>query len=151
MSVITNLETVPNRLEIVYRVLRDVGEAGIPERDFRQILAPRSLTRSEASPIATSVIQEARRLGIIVLEDGVFRLSPALSSGPTSLLPWFETVLLDPARAEEVGQLNVPYALAWLLEQDPSHRFGFSDNIQELVTTQCGADVNGFELTEARS
>lgn len=150
MSVISNLLATPNRIEIVYRFLVTYELGKIAKEDLRQVLSPPALTGS----IANDVINEATRLGIIELTpDGYYHLSPELRESPSpNFLDWLEVCLLDPNRAEKIGQAKFPFALAWLLEQDPAEPFEFGDNISDIITGQCGADVEAFEMTNrARS
>jgi hypothetical protein len=155
MSVISSLPVTPNRIEIVYRYLRYCGDNGVAKDDLMQTLSPPALkSGSGRSSIAQDVVREASRIGIIVLDsDGCYRLSPELrDTHDLDLLEWLESILLDPVRAKKAGQPDFPYALAWLLEQNPAEPFEFGDNIAGLIASQCGTDVNAFGMTNrARS
>lgn len=150
MSVIGNLTATPNRIEIVYRYLGTCEEGDITKEDLRQVLCPPTLESS----MANDVINEATRLGVLeITSEGHYQLTSELRQTlPPNFLEWLESRLLNPTQAEKVDQANFPYALAWLLEQDPAKPFEFGDNISDLVAAQCGVDVGAFELTNrARS
>ncbi len=150
MSVISNLPATPNRIEIVYRYLSTCDDLGVPKVDLHRMLCPPALKGG----IANDVVNEANQLGLIeVMANGNYRLSSDLSQIPNlNFLEWLELRLLDLVQAEQAGQSNFPYALAWLLEQDPAKPFEFGDNITDLIAAQCGTDVEAFEMTNrARS
>lgn len=155
MSVISTLAATPSRAEIVYRFLRHSGGTGVaPDVLLKTLSSPGLTDGGGRSGIAADVVRECKRLGIITVEaDGCYRLCPALChANDTGFLLWLEAILLDPTKAEAADQASFPYALAWLLEQDPAEPFEFGDNISDLITSQCGSEVDAFGLTNrARS
>lgn len=149
MSVLTNLVVTPNRVAIVSRFVAQRGEAGISRADLRAFLAPRSLRNADSDATAETVIREACSLGVIVEDgEGVVRSGPAVAITDDPMVQ-IERILMEPALAEEAGQLRFGYALAWFLTCDPAQPLAFTESVTRRVADDCGDDINSYDLTNA--
>jgi hypothetical protein len=155
MSVISSVTCVPNRVAIVLTTLEALSRKSIGRAELVEILSPRSLQRGDAeggTTIARGVLDEVQRLGLVVLEDGKYRLAPAAPTHGEALLAWLHERLTVPAQAQATGQENFARALAWFLMQDPASPVAASSpdassRPRARITEEFGPDVAAFELT----
>lgn len=144
MSVITTPEATPNRVEIIARAVAARGEVGIPADELRRLLSPDA---PQNSVIAARALSETVSLGLVRQERGRCFPGSDLPADAEACRGRLADQLLDPANAGE-RQKDVPFAIAWLLEQDPTRPIRFTgDNVPELVRQQCGDDAAEIGLT----
>lgn len=145
MSVITVGEATPNRVEIIARAVAARGEAGIQTDELRRLLGPDAASNSVVVPRALS---ETISLGLVREERGqCFPGTDLPADDAEAFRTHLAALLLDPDRADE-RQKDVPFALAWLLEQEPTRPIRFTgDNVPELVKQQCGDSADEIGLT----
>jgi hypothetical protein len=154
MSVITDLTATPARVDTVYRYLAERRDES--RDDLILLLSPRALRRQSAEGDASDrsareVFSACRALGVmqpIDGDDGRVQLGNALRDGRGArpLLPYLETVLLQPEAAESHGQGAFPLALAWFLAQDPTQPLRL-ENVRRLLEDQQGDVARSYNLT----
>jgi hypothetical protein len=143
MSVISQPESVPNRIGVVVRYLQ--GRAPVGDDELVGALSPESL-RSGAPQMLRSILGDMQQLGLVVSEDDRWELAEDLKN-EAALLSYFEGAVLDADRVEENGQRFVPRALAWFLTQDPAHPLPAGENWRTKVIAECpAASDHVFEL-----
>lgn len=155
MSVIASITCTPNRVAIVVATLAGLPRRTIGRDELVELLSPRTLQRGDAeggTTIARGVLDEAQRLGLIMVEDGRYRLAQGVPTDGPLLLAWLHERLVVPSHAQEAGQENFPRALAWFLGQDPARPVAASGpdpaaRPRARITAEFGADVGAFELT----
>jgi len=143
---------------IVLRYLIAEGESGVDETELARLLRPPSLQRQQsgddedsAGTMINQVLTELRALGLIKRDkNGKVTLSMAThDDADDTFLEFVEQRLLNPGRAEKCGQGRIPGALAWFLLQDPTQPLTWGRNYQVNIETDCGPDINSFDLTNA--
>ncbi len=155
MSVVASLTCTPNRLGIVVATLGALPRQSIARDDLVELLSPRALQRGDTeggTTIARGVLDEAQRLGLVVLDEGKYRLAEGAPAPGPELLAWLHERLVFPARAQEVGQENFPRALSWFLMQDPARPIAGSgsdpsERPRARIAQEFGAEAGSFELT----
>src|SRR5262249_27534543 len=159
---ISSFTVTPNRVEIIARYLESLGERGVARDDLISQLSPAALRRGGTSggadevgegrsSVATEALSETLRLGLAESLDNngteSVRFVAPLDQKVTSLLERLERILLDSYTAEATGQREFRRALAWLLDQNPKSPIDTRQNVRSTIETQCGPEVNAFELT----
>jgi hypothetical protein len=155
MSVVASLTCTPNRLGIVVATLGALPRTSVGRDDLVELLSPRALQKGDTeggTTIARGVLDEAQRLGLIVLDEGKYRLADDAPAPGPELLAWLHERLVFPAPAQEVGQENFPRALSWFLMQDPARPIAGSgsdplERPRARIAQEFGADSGAFELT----
>lgn len=174
MSVITVTGMTPRRMANLCSYLHLYGDEGMPEAQMRMLLAVRARDPMDRTPAAEvdpadadmrqgapvavgEVLAESRKLGVIERTDDDGRSARLRVS--SALRPYTATCLLDAvemcltrleeARAAE--QERVPAALAWLLEQDPTHPLlmGTNEDVRGRQAGQFGDVRADLDLTNA--
>jgi hypothetical protein len=146
MSVISTLVAQPNRIIVASEFVHGFGEKGAAMEDIEKMLSPLPPQQSQtdgsadaeaggsgATTIARGVLSEMLRLKILGrTESEHLRVCAPLSAHPPKA-DWAERLhaylfpLLTAAdAAREHGQEELPEALCWLLQQNPTLPLGFS-------------------------
>ena len=143
MSVVTTMVAVPNRIEAVVHHLQGTGrEADVA---LRQLLSPPTLNAGEN--VATGVIDECRRLGLIERDgDGNWRATRDAAK-PEDTREWVASILLNPQTAMLAGQPRVGPAIAWFLSRDTRMPLRVGENWRALVERDCPTAEEAFDLT----
>ena len=146
MSVTTSTGCTPNRMKILYDFVKSRAAQGITRESLRAYITPDSL---KVGPTAlTDTITETSRLGLIFSDDeDKYRVAEELVEDDRTFQEILEDRLLRPSSPDEYGHQNFQKALAWFMLQSPTQPIDWRSNPRARVESDCGADSNGFELT----
>jgi hypothetical protein len=146
MSITTSSGCTPNRMKIVYDFVKSRSTQGITRETLMAYLTPDSFN---VGPSAVSdTISETSRLGLIFNDDDdKYRVAEDLVQDDRSFQEIIEDRLLRPSSPDKYGHQNFQKALAWFMLQSPTQPIDWRSNPRARVEADCGADINGFELT----
>lgn len=121
MKAITAVGATPQRMEILYSILREAGPEGEERTHLAALLGPSSLAQNPEDPGEDNALTDCLGLGqdmglIKAVGDRVALVEP---SGPTSFLQIAGQQMVDRVTSAATADGYVAGAIAWMLRQDP--------------------------------
>ena len=162
MSVIIRVDVVPNRIEDIYLLLKQIGKRGETRETLLAYLNPPSLRADgeEITEPSTSdrtsgkaVLREAILLGIVEeskkdnQQEDVLHLAEPLQQKDMTLRSYLESMLLVPEHASSHGQVDFPTVMAWFLMQDSSQPLNFTMMPAKEIRDMFGEERFGLTNT----
>ncbi len=121
MKAITAVGATPQRMEILYSILREAGAEGEERAWLGALLGPPSLARdpneSGEDNALTDCLLLAQEMGLVKAEGD--RITLVAPDGPSSFLRIAGTQMVDRVVSAEPVEGWVAGAIAWMLRQDP--------------------------------
>lgn len=142
MSVLSNFEGMPARLEGMYRFLATQPN-GVSKQDLFHTMMPSSTTKEDKKQPRVIVEQtwtQGVGLGLWDVEDGHVRLSTNLQEATGGLLTVIEAYLWD----NTDSNTDLGYAVAWLLAHDPVEGAWTRERVETAVNATRWADETGI-------
>lgn len=139
MSLVSNLEAVPNRVWALARLC--ASEGPLTREDIKDRMVP-----SGEFANFNLLINETRRLNILTQDGDTFRLSSSVRPRDVSQIDWFiryvDDALLKPGTDGDASDGNdeVKYALAWLLTCRPGIDIGWTDDQKPRMQEELGGE-----------
>lgn len=128
MKAITAVGATPQRMEILYSILREAGAEGEERARLGALLGPASLARDLNDPgednALTDCLLLAQEMGLLKVEGD--RIGLATPDGPSSFLLIAGPQMLDRVTSAEPVEGWVAGAIAWMLRQDPREPLAWS-------------------------
>lgn len=160
MSIVTTAAAVPSRLLTLFATLAD-SESGELRARLEAWATPPSLASrggsddgESSSALFTTTLQEARRLGLVVEEEGRLRIGPDVprkkakgGDREVEFRSYMRDLLFSKERAEQAGQSGFALALAWFLSRDPREPLSFGQPPQDQLRADIGDLADATELT----
>jgi hypothetical protein len=151
MSVISTLEAVPNRLHIVWTVLREAGNRGIERDVLQHLIVPESLTAGDEDETGERRLNAYKNaLGELVHSgfaayNGKLVVPTDTASG--DFLECVERHLLAPNVniSEDRGQLAG--GIAWFLTREPTKPLVWDSAPQGPLRDDFGENPETFDIT----
>jgi hypothetical protein len=159
MSIVTTAAAVPSRLLTLFATLAD-SENGEPRERLEAWATPPSLANrggnddgEASSALLTTTLQEARRLGLVVEEEGRLRVGtevPRKRKGgdrEAEFRAYMRDLLFSKERAAQAGQSGFMLALGWFLSRDPREPLSFGQPPHDALRADIGDLADSTELT----
>ena len=150
-------EPTPNRIEIIARAVAARCEEGIHADELRRLLAPPVQPNANRAPAAgdsessvvSRALSETVALGFVRRErDRCYPGTVLPAPGADAFRAQLAAILLDPNHQQHQGQEDVPRALAWFLDQDPTRPIRFTGaDVPKRIEAEYGPEVGAFGLT----
>jgi len=149
MSVIGTVEAVPNRLEILWTVLRPAGKAGIKRDTLQHMIVPESLSSGDEEEggeklnAYRNALGELVRSGFATSDDKTVKLVDTASS---EFLECIERNLLAPDVNVSEDRGYLAGAIAWFLTHEPTKPLPW-DSGQRALRDDFGETSETFDIT----
>lgn len=123
MSVISTVVAVPNRLEVLWSILRDAGAKGIERDELQRMIVPKSLgsadeeEKGEKINVFKGSLKELISSGFAEIIDKKIVLTIV---EPDSFLGCVERLLLSPNINVDSKQGYLAGSIAWFLTREPT-------------------------------
>jgi hypothetical protein len=157
VSVISTLEAVPNRLRILWEVLRDIGDDGIKRKELQKIISPISLDAQEDKETSNTANTFRGALGALVeiglakiIKDSVSLTAiskESSSEGNITFISEIERTLLSPGTDIYAENGSLAGALAWLLTREPTQPLSWNSAPAKELQDDLGDNGPRFDLT----
>lgn len=146
MSLVSVLEAVPNRVWAVARLCAAEGPM------TRDAIRDRMVPIGEFTNF-NLLVNETRRLGLMVIEGEGLRLAPTIKPKDVQLISWFidfvdRALLTTSGEGEETeGNESVKFALAWLLTCRPGKDLAWNEEQKPRMHEE----LNGIDYSITNS
>jgi hypothetical protein len=121
VKAITAVGATPQRMEILYSILREAGPEGEERPRLSALLGPPSLARDGAEPGEDNALADCLALGqemdLLKAEDD--RVALTAPDGPSAFLEVAGRKMVDRVTSAAAVEGWVAGAIAWMLQQDP--------------------------------
>ncbi len=121
MKAITAVGATPQRMEILYSILREAGPEGEERARLALLLGPNSLAKDTSDPgednAFTDCLALGHEMGLVKAENE--RVALTEPGGPPSFLAIAGHQMVDRVASAEPVEGWVAGAIAWMLRQDP--------------------------------
>jgi hypothetical protein len=128
VKAITAVGATPQRMEILYSILREAGTEGEERARLGALLGPASLARDGNDAGEDNALSDclslAQEMGLLKVEGD--RIGSAAPDGPPSFLQIAATQMVDRVTSAEPAEGWVAGAVAWMLWQDPREPLAWS-------------------------
>lgn len=130
MKAITAVGATPQRMEVLYSILREAGAEGEERERLGNLLGPPSLAKDPTDAGEDNALVDCLALGH---EMGLFReengrLALTTVDGPASFLDVAGRQMVDQVTSAVPTEGWVAGAIAWMLRQDPRHPLPWKDS-----------------------
>ena len=130
MKAITAVGATPQRMEVLYTILREAGVDGEERERLGNLLGPASLAKDQADPGEDNALVDClslgHEMGLIREENG--RVSLTMIEGPSSFLDIAGRQMVDQVTSSVPTEGWVAGAVAWMLRQDPRNPLPWKDS-----------------------
>lgn len=150
MSVISTLEAVPNRLHILWTMLREAGKGGLERDVLQRIVVPESLSsgdeeeKGEKLNAYRNALAELVRSGFATYKNNVVLLADTES---TQFIECIERNLLPPDINVSGEHGSLAGAIAWLLTREPTNPLPWDSAPQSVLREDFGEGAETFDVT----
>lgn len=121
MKAITAVGATPQRMEILYSILREAGETGEDREHLAAMVGPNSLAKNGDDPGEDNAFGDClslgQEMGLLIAAGDNVRLTDA--GGAKSFLEVARRQMIDEVQTAEPVEGWVAGAVAWMLCQDP--------------------------------
>jgi hypothetical protein len=121
VKAITAVGATPQRMEILYSILREAGPEGEERSHLAALLGPNSLAKNAEDPGEDNALSDCLALGqdMGVIRAEADRMALVDVAGPTSFLMLAGRRMVDQVTSASPTDGWVAGAIAWMLRQDP--------------------------------
>ncbi len=150
MSVISTVEAVPNRLHILWTVLRDAGKKGVERDALQHMIVPESLSpgdeeeKGEKLSAYRNALAELVRSGFAIYNDKAVLLADTAS---TEFLECIERNLLAPDINVSGDRGSLAGGIAWFLTREPTKPLPWDSAPQSALRDDLGEAPETFDIT----
>ena len=150
MSVIGTVVAVPNRLQILWTMLRDAGANGIERERLKRLVVPTSLDTGESSEgeSGTSLFDES--LNELTRSGFAKFVKKRVSlDGPASgdFLECVDRTLLAPDIDVDTERGYLAGAISWFLTREPTKPLSWGSAPLDALRADFGENSNTFDIT----